>query len=184
MESYNSHGEPLDLNNVVTTDQLLGKIRKGNDQKLEIGLGDLKVPCRLLSAVEEATLTVKAKQSALKLNPTGLKQEVFEAFEVMKAILGAATIINGAPQVPLGFYDKLTEPELSTLYDQYVSLNHTINPNLQELTSEQINSIVEEVKKKNLNSKGLYSYQLAGIGKYFLDVIIPSLQMVKEHGSL
>lgn len=167
---------------IKTVDQLLEALRKGSNQKLEIGLGELKVNCRLISAKEEVNIMVKAKQKALKENPTGLKQEVFEAQQVMRSMISAATTISGAPQLPDAFLDALSSEELSELYDQYISINHTVNPNLQGMSHEEIMGVVQDVKKKSRTSKDLYSYQLQAIGKYFLDVILANLPTVNERG--
>ena len=185
MSDLNHQGDDdFNLDGIVTAEDLLASLRKGNGQKLELGIGSIKVPCRLLNANEEATIVVKAKQKAMKENPTGLKQEVFESNETMRAILSAATTINGAPSLPLGFVESLTADELSMLFDDYMAIKKTINPNMRELTPEQVKDIVERIKKKDATSKDFFIYQQAEIGRYFMDVIIPSLPTDNGPGSL
>lgn len=177
------NSQPTDLSSITTADALLAKLREGNSQKLEIGLGALKVPVRLLNAVEEATVQAQAEQRSVKENPQGLKKEIFEAQCVMKAILQAATTIKGAPGLPGGFLDMLTHVELAELYDQYITLNHTINPNVQSLSQDELLALVESVKKKERAASDFYTYQLAAIGKFFLASILPMLATVNERGS-
>lgn len=167
-----SDQESVSLAGIQTAEDLLSLLRKGNSQKLEIGLGDLKVPCRLLSATEEATIIVKASQEAMKKNPSGMKQEVFEAHETMRAILQAATTIDTVPGLPARFLPMLTGTELVSLYDEYVTLNHTINPNVQEMSVDEINEMVDSIKKKTKAAKDFYTWQLAAAGRYFLAVIV------------
>lgn len=183
MNSFNSQAEALDLNKITTTEDLLAKLRAGNNQKLEIGLGELKVPCRLLSAAEEATLIVKSAQAAAAQNPTGIQKEVFEAQITMKQMLLAATTVQGVPGLTKDLLDMISHTELNDLFNQYNTLNHTINPNLQTLTQAEILAIVEDVKKKTKTSRDFYTYQLAEIGRFFLDMVIPTLLTANEHGT-
>jgi|GEM_PF-5349314 len=178
-----SEQETTEVSGIRTVESLLAAMRRGNSQRLELKMGDDDVPVRLLSAHEEALTAVKAAQSAIKRNPTGLKPETFEAQCMMKAILFAATTIGGTPTIGERFYESLTATELGYLYDQYVTLNHTINPNIQEMKSEEIAAIVDDIKKKKRAAKDFYTYQLAAVGKYFLQEIIPNLPTDSAPGS-
>lgn len=177
--------DSFDLKKVTTTEDLLASLRKGNTQNIAIGLGEIKIPCRLINASEEARIYVLAKQKSIKDNPTGLRQEVFESYAVMKAILAAATTFNGAPSLPMGFLDALTSQELLQMYDEYVTLNKTINPNIQTMTPDEIATVIQDVKKKGptIVLSGLFTHHLAAIGKYFLATIIPSIPTDSEPGS-
>lgn len=167
----------------TSAEDLLRAMRKGNSQRLEIGMGEFKFPVRLLSAHEEATIAVKAAQSSQRANPTGLKREIFEAQATMIALLVAATLIDNAPSVPPRFFELLTSEELGTLYDEYTTLNKTVNPNVQDMKAEEIAVIVDDIKKKKRVAKDFYTYQLAAVGKYFLQVIIPNLPTDSAPGS-
>lgn len=172
----------FDVEKITTAEDLLAALRKGNAQNLEIGFGDLKVPCRLLSASEEAMIVVKAKQSAIKKNPSNQKQEVFESYEAMKMILEASTTINGAPALPMGFVEALTQNELTELYDQYMTINKTINPNIQLMSRDEIQKVIDDVKKKKTGTRDYFTWQLAEIGKFFLAEIVANLPMANEPG--
>jgi len=170
------------LDNIQTAETLLEALRKGQTQKLELGLGALKIPCRLLNASEEAIIVVKAKQKALLSNPTGMKQEVFESYEAMKGILKASTSIEGTVGFNDRFLEALSASELAYIYDQFVSLNHTINPNFQNFSAQEINDLVEGIKKKTVDVNSLFTYQLAGVGKWCLTNIL-KLPTDSEPGS-
>lgn len=176
--------ESFDVNDLQDADSFLAAIRKGGaqDKPLEIGLGQLKVPVRLISAPEELKIVVNATQRARKENITGEKLEVSISYAVMTDMLYAACHV-GNSQLPVGFVERLSAKELSALYDQYTDLNHILNPNLQELSTEEILEILDGIKKKTVLARNLYSYQLRAIGKYFLDVLLPSLLMAKDSGS-
>jgi hypothetical protein len=169
---------------ITTAADLLAALRKGNNQQLEIVIGDFKIPVRLLNAQEEAVLIVKAKLEAKKKNPQGINQEVFESLESMKATMIAATTV-GDSFMPVDFWNGLTSEEITDIYDRYKTLCKTINPSLETMTQDEILQVVSEVQKKSPTSivNGLYGWQLQALGKYFLMTVVPALQQtVKEHG--
>ena len=170
-----SEEKPTKITDFESAEDLLAAMRKGNTQKLEIGFGERMLPVRLISAKEELNLMITAASSSVKMNPSGLKQNIAEAHELMKLTLIAATTLNSVPGAAPRFFELLTPEELSDLYDQYKTLNHTINPNIELMKTEQIAEMIANVKKKQRAAKDYYTWQLAAIGKYFLDVIIPNL---------
>jgi hypothetical protein len=172
----------VDVNSIETAGELLSYLRKGNSQKFEIGFADWKAPCRLLSASEMLTLTIRAQAIAKGKNPTGVRQESFNAIEAMILILDKATTISGAPFFAMGFLESLPETLLSDLYDQFLTINNTINPNINSLKPHEIQAIVETVKKKNATTKDYFTWQLAEVGRFFLEEIVPILPTDKEPG--
>jgi hypothetical protein len=178
-----SDQDAVDPSQFTTAEDLLRAMRKGNTQKLEIGMGAFTFPVRLLSAHEEATIAVKAAQACQRANPTGLKREIFEAQATMIAILTGATLIDNSPSIPPRFFELLTSEELGSLYDAYTTLNKTVNPNVQDMKAEEIAVIVDDIKKKRKVAKDFYTYQLAAVGKYFLQEIIPNLPTDNAPGS-
>lgn len=176
--------DSFDVHALQDADSFLAAIRKGpnQDKPLEIGLGQFKAPCRLISAAEELRIVVNATIRAKKENINGEKLEVSISYAVMTDVLYEACKV-GNSFLPPGFIERLSAKELAALYDQYTDLNYILNPNLQELSTEEILEILDGVKKKTLSVKSLYSYQLRAIGKYFLDVLLPSLLMARDSGS-
>ena len=138
---------------------------------------------RLLSAHEEAIIAVKAAAAATKANPSGHKREMFEAQATMKAILFAACTIDGTPTIALHFFDALTAAELGNLFDQYTTLNNSINPNFEDMKPVEIEAIIDDIKKKKRAAKDFYTYQLAGIGKWFLQALPVTSPTDSEPGS-
>jgi len=179
--------EAVDANkvhNIKSAEELLSYLRKGNSQKIEIGIDGWKVPCRLLSAKEMINISIIASESAKRNNPTGKKAEQFEAIEAMIKVIDRATTIEGAPYFAAGFLESLPEPVLSNLYDQYMTINNAINPDIQVMSVEIIQKIIEEVKKKQKTPKDYFTWELAEIGKFFLAEIVPNLPTDKEPGSI
>jgi len=178
----NQQSSAVNLDEIVTAEDLLAKLRKGNEQKLEIGLGDLKIPVRLINAKEESTIIAKAEIKALKDTPQGNKKDIFEAQQIMKDLLYSASQVHGSPGLPMRFLEALSHKELTTLFDQYVSLNNTINPNIQDLSESEIAEIVDGLKKKQKTVNDLYSWQLAALGRFFATKVLPLLQTANEPG--
>ncbi|MFV8250247.1 hypothetical protein [Bdellovibrio bacteriovorus] len=162
-----------------STAEKLKLMREGQKQVLLLKYNGLELPCRLLNAGEKARLIWKAKRKTKM--PGEEADKVFsEAHEVMVQILAEACSVNGIPYANEDFFRDLTEPEIVYFFDQYETLLNTINPDFERLTDQEKITMIEEVKKKSKGSSDFYTWQLAEIGRYFLDRILP---MVKEHGS-
>jgi hypothetical protein len=163
---------------IVTAEDQLKLMRQGYKQTLEIKLGGLVVPCRIMPALDEATVIANAK-TGLKV-PNEEQRALFESLAVMKAVLSNGCTVDSTPYLSDGFLSKLSNDELSELYNQYQTVVRTVNPTFEQLTPDQLGEIIETVKKKERSSRDFFTWQLAEIGRYFLDEILPR---VKEAGS-
>lgn len=164
---------------IISNEERLKLMRAGKDQNLCLKYNDLEIPCRLLNAGESAKIIFKAKQK-VKL-PGNESDKVFsESHEVMVHLLVEACTVDNVPYANEEFIRQLTEPELIYLFDQYETMLNTINPTFERLTDEQKVEIINSVKKKKASSSEYFTWQLAEIGRYFLDQLLP---MVKEPGS-
>lgn len=152
---------------IVSVEDQLALMRQGLKAKMELKLGGLVVSCRLLSMTEEATVISNAKKN-LKV-PEGHAADLFEGCAVQKAILNAASTVDGVPQLSLGLLDKMTDIELGGLYDQYLSVKASVDPEFETMPADRIVALIQDVKKKEIALKDLYTWQLAAIGKFFLD---------------
>lgn len=177
MDNFNSQSDSNEVAQVTTTEDLLRQLRQGNEQKLEIGLGALKIPVRLLNHKEELVIIAKSKVKAMKDTPMGVDQKAFESAQIMRDILYAAVKVEGSAGLAPNFFESLWDTELSGLYDQYISLKNTVNPNIQAMSQEEIMELILEIKKKTSDVRNLFTYQLAEIGKYFLTRVVPHLPL-------
>lgn len=167
---------------ISTAEELLKVLRSGHKESLELQIGTFSYPVRLLNAQDEAVIIVKAKMTARKNNPKGIDLELFESLECMREILRAATSFE-ENFFPVGFLESLSTNELTELYNRYQTLCKTINPEFESMNQAELLELIAEVQKKNRKVSSLYTWQLAGIGKYCLEVIIPVLQTASAHGS-
>lgn len=157
-------------NKVVTTEDLLKKFRAGY-KDLRLVYGDFSVPIKCLNAKEENLAIIEAKNNFKCPDPKN--KDLLEPMEVMKTVLFKAAFINGSPGLPMMFLDELSSAEIQVLYDEYLNLAHQVNPEFEDLTSDEIARIILDVKKKVVNPKDLSTKQAKAIGLYFLDQILP-----------
>jgi hypothetical protein len=161
-----------------TVEERLKKMRSGYDQHPELIYGLLHIPCRIMNASEEARVIAAAKNNFKA--PTENDRKYSEGPEIMKAVLETGCTVDGVQHADREFLKELSSAELEELHDQYIGVLRTSNPTLQALSQDQIVEIITEVKKKEKASSDFYTYQLAAIGRYFLDRILP---MASDAGS-
>jgi hypothetical protein len=171
------------INEIDSAEKLLAYLRRGQNQKLEIGFEDWKIPCRIISAGEMLKLQVRGEMRARELNPTGEKMEAYIAFETMKLVLDSATTIDKKSFFSRSFLDGLPNNIIESLYDQYITIINVINPNIQSMSNGDIMKIVDDIKKNKTVTKNYFTYQLAEVGKFFLEEILPLIPMGKDVGS-
>jgi len=153
----------------TTAEEQLKLLRSGYAEQHELKLGDLVLPCRLMPAQEEAAIIGNAKASVKA--PSEAHRGLFESMAVMKEILFQACMVDKTPYASKRFLDGLTDVELDALYDQYMTIKETANPQFEKLSPAKIGELFEAVKKKERSSKDFFTWQLAAIGKFCLDQI-------------
>jgi hypothetical protein len=168
----------MEKKQALTAEEQLDLMRQGYKVALELKVGALTVPCRLLPANEEAAAIATAKRD-LKV-PSEEMRPQFEGLEIQRAILKAATTVDGTPFLSQRFLEAASAVELEVLYDQYVTKVREASPEFETLTIQQINEYVLAVKKKERTSRSFFTWEHAAIGRYFLEVILPA---VSEPGS-
>jgi hypothetical protein len=155
----------------LSTDELLAAMRCGNDQELWLKVGDKEVPCRLLSHTEETAAISRGKTRARQKDPSGKLDPVEESAEVMKAVLIAATNIKSVQYLGNEFLNKLPSAALDGLYDQWVTLTREVNPQFEKISVERIAEMITAVKKKEKGPRDFFTWELAVIGRSFLEEI-------------
>jgi hypothetical protein len=154
-----------------TTEEQLAAIRKGRLLDLSLKMGDLEIPCRIMGAAEEAATIASARMRAKQATPDSGQSEVVVSMEVMKAILMKATNVRSVQHLTPAFLKELSSAELGSLYDQYVTLINTVNPEFEKLKPEQIADMIETVKKKEKGPRDFFTWELAAIGRCLLEEI-------------
>jgi len=169
----------MKANKPITVEDQIALMRKGNDQDLKLKQGELEIPCRLMSANEEGQAIANAK-TRVKV-PIESQRAYAEGTEIQKCVLEAACTVSSTPYASRKFLDSITSAELENLYDQYISLLRVVNPRFENLTSDQVGALISDVTEKKRASSELFTWQLAEIGRFFLDQVLPR---AKGAGSL
>lgn len=155
-----------------TLEEQLAAARKGPKQDLFLTLGDLEIPCRILGHREEAATIANAKMAARKSKPETGQAQLFESMEVMRAILMKVTNVKSVQHLTPLFLNELSSAELDSLYDQYLTLMNTANPEFEKMSSAKIGEMIAAVKKKEMAPRDFFTWQLAAIGRCYLEEIL------------
>ena len=185
MTSNNSQ-EVIDHSEIKTASELLAAMRQGKDLKYYLKFGKIKIPCRVLSAFEEVEALRKAKLRAKEKageNPDHTTLKTYESVFIMQSTLFRATSINGDVGFSESELAEMASEELQFLYDQYCSLGHLVNPEFEQIAAGEIKNMIMNVKKKSAKPSDFFTWQLAAVGKFFLEEIIPILPEDSEVGS-
>lgn len=151
-----------------TVEDQLSLARKGRKAELSLKFGDLEIPCRILGHEEEADTIASAKLKAKAAKPEPAQAPLFESMEVMKAILMKATNLKNVQFLTPRFLKEFSSSELDSLYDQYLTLMNEVNPEFENISPEKIGEMIAAVKKKEKGPKDFFTWQLAAIGRLFL----------------
>lgn len=161
----------------ISTEELLRKFRKGYKETF-LEYGDFKVPLKILNADEENKIILEVKQKLKAPNEQVRAQH--EPLAIMKEILFHSAFVDNVPGMTRPFLDALSSIEIEKLYDQYLEKCHQINPELEDLSREEVAQIIADVKKNSAKANDLSTRELKAIGNYFLEVFLP---MARELGS-
>ena len=164
------------MSEVVTTQEILEKMRRGYEMSHVLKYGDFEFKVRLLKNDEELTATesarLRAKEAEMSEDKTNL--------EIMKAMLFAAGSTGGMNYITSDLLGNLTVSEVEALYRRYIDIVNEVDTEFQEIDYELINSICDDVRKKKLNPKKVSTSLAAMIGRFFLADVLPK---VNELGS-
>lgn len=169
---------------IFTADDILARIRGGRDADLKIQIGDYEAPCRVLPSSEEQKLIMTARESVrAKFEKTNASPETIEqaiSDEVMKSILSAGCTVKGTPYLAPAVLAMMSSVEISVAFDAYQSAVRMVNPKFESLSRDEIAELISAAKKKSSPTSDFYTWQLAAIGKFFLEEVLPK---VSEPGS-
>lgn len=149
-----------------TAEEQLNLMRQGYKAELRIKLGGLEIPVRLMSAIEEADTIANAK-TGLKI-PDQADPKLHVSIAVMKAVLEKAANVDGVPYLSRKCLDGMTHQELNALYDQYLTVCDSVNPEFEDLEAKQISDMIVAVKKNEKAPTDFFTSDLAAIGRFFL----------------
>lgn len=158
-----------DIQNLVTAEDLLVKLRGGSKELYEIRLRELIVPVRMLPLdelldIRNRMINQNAKVAGDQANLASLVQK-----ETLRA---AATISKGEPGVLSDrLLSMLTLDEVIYLYNEYQKVCEQMNPSLEQVSPEQFQLLVQAIKKNSVSAKDCSLPQLRAIFISYQDLI-------------
>lgn len=158
-----------DPHEIQTAEDLLAKMRAGTRQVHEIRMRDLVIPVRVLT-IEEMNLI---RRDAIKQAIAASGDEIDKNVLVQRSTLKLATTVEkgGAPFLSDKVLSLTTVDEINHLYNEYIRIVESVNPSLEQISSEQFKSLVDALKKSLITSNDLSLVQLRAICTAFVDLI-------------
>lgn len=152
-------------------------MRWGVDYNFEVKIRDFSIMLRPLSIKETIDVTNRVIQRA-NSEPLNAQNPLFEqTLMAHETLVLASTSDYGAndPKISAYVLERLTADELNAIFKQYVAGCDKVNPSLERMSVEEIESLVDAVKKNRdwaqnplLPLIGLSLSQLANITLHLL----------------
>lgn len=129
----------------------LALMRAGIDYQFEISVRNFKVKVRPLSNLEIVQATQDAV-SAFEKTPQDRRVNIaISLYHAMYQLERAASSDVGAQDssLPLTLMQMMHNEEVNALWKQYVHVLDRVNPSFENFPAEEMNSLVEELKKNS-----------------------------------
>ncbi len=149
----------------------LTKMRMGCDYRFPVLIRKFSVLLRPLTNTEtiEVTNQVFARMAGMSEHQKNrINENSIVAKETLKLASTEQPDSKDIPQLTDPILDRLTNEELSFIYDEYVAICDKCNPSFDLLPKEAIEKLVEEAKKKPTDLTGFSLLQLASMVNYFI----------------
>lgn len=130
-------------------DPQIAAMRAGVSYSFPISLRKFQVRCRPLTISEQTNIASKVMAEVSKLpisERTPLAENVMQAKATLELATTSAPNVYD-PQLSQIVMDEMTPDEVQHLYKQYVQVVARANPSLEEMSRQEIESLVEALKK-------------------------------------
>ena len=156
-------------NPILTSEDIVRKMRAGTKEVHQIRLGEQDIPVRVLSINE----TNRIRQEAIKKTLLEKGDEVDRNVVIQKLTLKLASTIprDGVPILSEKVLDDLSVDEVNYLYSEYVAAMESVNPSIERIEPKEFALLVELLKKNHVSSKDLNLRQLKAICTAYQDLI-------------
>lgn len=156
------------VENLVSAEDLLAKMRAGTKEVYEIRIRGLVIPVRILSIDEEIDL----RSRMIAQNSRSGGDDISLAALIQKETLRTATFIaKNNSSMPDRFFTELKRDELSYLFNEYFKILEDVNPTLEQIKPESFMALVDAIKKNNVNANDLSLAQLKAVFISYQDLI-------------
>lgn len=151
-------------------------MRMGVDYRLEIKVRGFTMMVRPL-AISETLQVAATVQDELSKLPESARNRMSEHFILAKETLKIAStsdVGKNDPRITDLMMTHMTNDELHFLFKQYVAATDKVNPAMETLTPEEVEAIVEELKKNSSDADlvsaltELSFSQLVSLARFYL----------------
>lgn len=159
----------------MTIEDQLAAMRQGREFPASFMLGAVKIRCRILSGNE----MVRIEQTVLKreqeeVKDVQLRTESWQFHEVRKELLMLATSgiegTGGIPDLTPLLLEAMSFEEVLFAYNCYLNILMQVNPTFAWMKPDDLETMIEQVKKNPWQLKECTSTQLAAIVCHLLDI--------------
>lgn len=151
----------------MLTAQDIDKLRKGIQNRVTVKVRGIPFTLRPLTLKENCDITSEALAQTSRLLPNE-KHSIKESQIVTILTLVQATFIDGVPGATEDTLNLLTADELGYLFNEYMCLMDSVNPNVETLSDAELFRLSEEVKKKPDQLTELSFSQLRNLVRYLV----------------
>lgn len=154
-----------------TPEDILGALRMGVDHTFTIKVRTLQFAARALSVHERIRIVndVAADMSVKKPSEqNGLTESCLFAIRTLELATTPEPNSKIAPRLPAALLERMTNDELSALYNAYQAACDILDPAVEELKEDQLHALVEEAKKNHSALIGLQPAHLAMLVRFLL----------------
>lgn len=171
METMNREAQGSQPPRIMTVEEQLAKMRAGKKEVHSIKLGEYTIPVRVLTVDEVNAIRRDAiRQASLMVNGDETDINLARQKETLK--LATKITSGGAPILGDKALNAMTVDELSYLYDEYIRVMDSVNPNLNMMDPMQFRELVDALKKKAIFPRDCSLPQLREICSAFVDLIL------------
>ncbi len=138
-----------DTPSISDRDSILEAMRMGTDYHFKITLRGFRMVVRPLTIIEEQQVVAHVTQHLATLPPhakNSLSENIALAKEYLK-IASTSDVGKGDYKIWDYQLDRMFPEEIQYLYRQYLDAKEAVNPNLETMTPDELQSLVTSLKK-------------------------------------
>ncbi len=127
----------------------LDAMRMGVEYRLEIKVREFKMSVRPITITETIQVASKVADKLMTLPKTAqnrITEHVLLAKETLMLASTSDVDVND-PKITDFILDRMTPDEIDNLFKQYVAATDKVNPSLEEMSTERVEALVEDIKK-------------------------------------
>jgi hypothetical protein len=152
-------------------------MRQGIEYRFDISCRDFKVKVRPLSNLEVIEATTNAADAFMKMPEN-------KRISITSSLLNAMYQLEKASSADIGdtatlsmtLLQHMTPDEINHLWKQYVRVTDRVNPSFEEMTTDKIQELVDELKKNSDKPSQLIELSISNLIAVCQHLLKPSAE--------